>query len=174
MILLLVLAGCDALGLAEEEVVEEPEPEVPTAGNADVVNVFAREDPDGTWTFHVTVKHQDEGWDDYANGWDLVLDDGTVLKADPGDRFTKVLRHPHVDEQPFTRTQKGLVIPEGVTSLRVRAHDKRHEFHTLDETIELRELWRRTHFPCHGWGGEEVGVDLSRRFGEKYSVQRPL
>ena len=47
-----------------------------TVGDADVTNVFAREEGDGTWTFHVTVEHADVNWYDYADGWDIVLPDG--------------------------------------------------------------------------------------------------
>ena len=67
------------------------------------------------------------------------------------NRFTKTLRMPHVNEQPFTRTQKGIQIPKGTKKLRVRAHDK-----------------------VHGFGGEEVVVDLSKRFGDKFTVRRQL
>ncbi len=37
---------------------------------------------DGSWTFSVTVSHADKGWDDYADGWDVVTSNGTVLKPD--------------------------------------------------------------------------------------------
>ena len=72
----LLFIGC-------EEPVEEPEVVPPavveTTGDANVTNVFAREEADGTWTFHVSVTHKDVNWYDYADGWDLVLPDGTIL-----------------------------------------------------------------------------------------------
>lgn len=37
--------------------------------------------------------------------------------------FTRLLTHPHVNEQPFTQSQSNISIPEGITLLRVRAHD---------------------------------------------------
>lgn len=117
--------------------------------NADVVHVRAVESEDGTWTFHVTVEHPDTGWEDYADGWDVVTPDGEVLKPDPESEFTRTLLHPHVEEQPFTRSQSGIVIPEGVTKVRVRAHDL-----------------------VDGYGGKEVVVDLTESSGPNFEVER--
>ncbi len=114
----------------------------PTMANADVQFVRAELDADGTWTFHVTVLHPDTGWDDYADGWDVVLPDDTVVKAVVTDPYTRVLLHPHENEQPFTRAQGGLAIPDGVEQVTVRAHDM-----------------------VDGWGGKVVVVDLSQARG---------
>lgn len=118
-------------------------------GNADVLHVRAVRAADGSWTFHVTVQHPDTGWEDYADGWDVVTPDGTVLKADPDSPFTRLLLHPHVGEQPFTRSQSGIAIPAGVEQVRVRAHDL-----------------------VDGWGGREIVVDLSRSSGPGFEVER--
>jgi len=117
--------------------------------NADVLFVQAVETGLGVWTFHVTVAHPDTGWKDYANGWDVVLPDGTVLKQRPGDKFTRELYHPHESEQPFTRSQSGLKIPVSVQKVRVRAHD------IVD-----------------GFGGKEVVVDLTQSKGGHFKVKR--
>lgn len=87
------------------------------AGEADVIDVQVS--GSGTeFRFAVTVQHADEGWDHYADGWEVVGDDGTVYG-------TRVLAHPHVNEQPFMRT--GLAnIPEGIAEVTVRAHDSVH------------------------------------------------
>jgi len=71
---------------------------------------------DGILTFEVTVLSDDTGWDQYADLWQVVDPDGTVL----GER---VLAHPHVDEQPFARSQSGIVIPDGIGLVTVRARD---------------------------------------------------
>ena len=89
------------------------------AGGADVVGVEAKQASNGTWRFDVTVAHADEGWDHYANKWEVVAPDGTVLA-------TRVLAHPHVNEQPFTRSKSGIVIPEGLETVTVRAGDSVH------------------------------------------------
>jgi hypothetical protein len=127
-----------------------PPPVSEGEGNADIVHVRAIGASDGRWTFQVTVQHPDTGWEDYADGWDVVIPDGTVLKSSPGDSFTRLLAHPHVDEQPFTRSQSGILIPEGVTLVRVRAHDL-----------------------VDGFGGREVVVDLTISEGPDFEVEAP-
>jgi hypothetical protein len=129
---------------------EAPSPIPPSKGegNADVLHVRAVQAQDGTWTVHVTVQHPDTGWEDYADGWDVLTPDGAVLKPDPESPFTRLLLHPHENEQPFTRSQSGILIPTGVTRVRVRAHDL-----------------------VDGYGGREVLVDLTARSGEGFEVQ---
>ncbi len=83
------------------------------ADPAEIVDVAARDTGSG-WSFSVTIAHGDTGWDDYADGWRVELVDGTVLG-------TRVLHHPHVDEQPFTRSLGGVGIPEGVDQVAIRA-----------------------------------------------------
>jgi len=119
------------------------------SGNADVLFVRAVQSADGSWTFYVEVQHPDTGWEDYADGWDVVTPAGEVLKPDPDSQFTRTLLHPHVDEQPFTRSQGGIEIPEGVEQVRVRAHDL-----------------------VDGYGGREVVVDLAVKSGPDFEVER--
>ncbi len=66
-----------------------------------------------SWRADVTLSHGDTGWDDYADGWRLELEDGSVLA-------TRVLHHPHVEEQPFTRSLFDLRIPEGADQIYLR------------------------------------------------------
>lgn len=107
---------------------------------ANVMYVTAVRRADGAWGFEVTVRHNDEGWDHYADGWNVVTPDGTVLKTDPDDEFTRVLLHPHDNEQPFTREQSGLTIPRGVTQVTVRAHCNVHDFGGRDVVVDLTAL----------------------------------
>ena len=118
-------------------------------GNADVLFVRAVETGKEIWTFHVTVSHPDTGWKDYANGWDVVLPDKTVVKTNIDDGFTRVLWHPHETEQPFTRGQSGLKIPSTIEKVRVRAHDL-----------------------VNGFGGKEVVVNLMQPEGDHFKVER--
>lgn len=103
------------------------------AGKADVIGVRYEQDSDGAYSFHVTVRHADEGWDHYADKWQVLGPDGAVL----GER---ALAHPHETEQPFTRSQSGIVIPDDVEEVTIRAHDK-----------------------VHGWGGTEMKVAVKGR-----------
>lgn len=100
------------------------------AGKADVVDVKVQREAAGTYAFSVTVKSDDKGWDKYADKWDVVTPDGTVLG-------TRVLLHPHDDEQPFTRDLTGVVVPAGVAAVRVRAHDKVEGYGGREMTVPL-------------------------------------
>ncbi len=90
------------------------------AGEADVLDAKARHDGAGVWSFTVTVKHADEGWDHYSNRFEVVGPDGTVLGV-------RTLLHPHETEQPFTRSLGGVTISEDVKSVIIRAGDSVHE-----------------------------------------------
>ena len=100
------------------------------AGQADVVAVEAIPENWNIWRFTVTVRHDDEGWDHYADQWDVVGPDGTVYGS-------RVLAHPHENEQPFTRSLSGVEIPEGVTHVTIRARDSVHGYGGAEMTIRL-------------------------------------
>ncbi|MDX1423389.1 MAG: hypothetical protein R3322_09635 [Kiloniellales bacterium] len=100
------------------------------AGEADVVAVEAVAEAAGTWRFDVTVAHADEGWEHYADRWEVVAPDGTVLGA-------RVLVHPHVDEQPFTRSLGGVAVPDGIDRVSLRAHDSVHGLGGAEAVVEL-------------------------------------
>ena len=88
------------------------------AGDVEIVDATARQSGT-TWTFSVTLKHGDTGWDHYADLWQVFTPDGKLL----GER---VLLHPHVEEQPFTRSLSGVEIPDGVEEVVIRARDSVH------------------------------------------------
>lgn len=95
------------------------------AGKADVVaaEVRCRPAPGGRdasiCQFSVSVHHEDTGWDHYANRYEIVGPDGEVIA-------TRVLRHPHVDEQPFRRSLPRVRIPYATEGVEVRAGDLVH------------------------------------------------
>lgn len=62
----------------------------------------------------VTLSHPDTGWDHYADGWE-------VLDADGNSLGVRELLHPHVAEQPFTRSLSYVQVPQGATAIYVRA-----------------------------------------------------
>jgi len=101
------------------------------AGEADVIDAQATQSG-AAWRFDVTVRHADEGWDHYADAWRVTGPDGTVLG-------TRTLLHPHVGEQPFTRSLSGVSIPDDVEKVTIEAHDS-----------------------VHGWGGEDFTLTLPR------------
>lgn len=99
------------------------------AGKADVVNV--KFECSYACTFNVTVQHADTGWDHYANEWQVLAPDGSVLG-------TRVLYHPHVDEQPFTRSLSGVKIPTGVSWVTIRARDSVHGYGGVEKKVKIK------------------------------------
>jgi hypothetical protein len=91
------------------------------AGEADVLKADVISSGNGEYQFNVTLLHTDEGWKHYADKWDVLAPDGTVLG-------TRTLLHPHVDEQPFTRSLSGVQISSDIKEVSVRAHDSVHEY----------------------------------------------
>ena len=102
------------------------------SGEADVVDVKVRYNGNDSFQVITTVKHADTGWDHYANGWEVLNEQGEVLGK-------RVLYHPHVNEQPFTRSHT-LNIPSSVKKITVRAIDS-----------------------VHGMGGKTITVPLIRQ-----------
>ncbi len=92
------------------------------------------------WDVSTTLRHADAGWEHYADAWRVVTPSGRVLG-------TRTLYHPHVDEQPFTRSLPRVSIPPEAAIVFVEAHDK-----------------------VHGWASQRVQVDLTKRSGERYRV----
>jgi hypothetical protein len=91
------------------------------AGEADVLKADVISSGNGEYQFNVTLLHTDEGWKHYADKWDVLAPDGTVLG-------TRTLLHPHVEEQPFTRSLSGVQISADIKEVNVRAHDSVHEY----------------------------------------------
>lgn len=102
------------------------------AGKADVVEAQATREADGSYLFIVTVRHADTGWEHFADRFEVVGPDGAVIA-------TRVLLHPHVDEQPFTRELSGVRIPAHVHTVVVRAHDNVHGLGGSEVTVRLGE-----------------------------------
>ncbi|MFK7792871.1 MAG: hypothetical protein AB8B88_09410 [Devosiaceae bacterium] len=101
------------------------------AGEADVIAASASQDLRGTWSISATILHADTGWEHYADRFDVLDEEGTVLGS-------RTLFHPHVEEQPFTRSLTALTIPDEVMTITVRAHDSVHELGgaTIEITLE--------------------------------------
>ena len=118
--LMLLAAACGADGAGPGSV----------SGCADVVAAVAQVQPDGNYSFEVTIRSADTGWDKYADLWEVRNADGVVLG-------TRELLHPHVDEQPFTRSLDGVEVPGDLTSVVVAAHDSVEGFCGETVAVEL-------------------------------------
>ena len=95
-----------------------------------VIAAEASPNGDGSYTVSATIRHGDTGWDHYADNFEVLGPDGALLER-------RVLYHPHVDEQPFTRSVGGVKVPPGLKQVIVRAHDKVHGYGKATVTVTL-------------------------------------
>lgn len=92
---------------------------VSQANDVEIIKVRLRNNTGSdNWTFHVTLKHEDSGWEHYADAWQVVDEEGKILGK-------RVLYHPHENEQPFTRSLSNVKLL-GNAIIYVEAHDKKH------------------------------------------------
>ena len=99
------------------------------AGDADVTNVAIRQRAN-LYDLDVTIRSKDTGWERYADRIEALGPDGSVLG-------TRVLEHPHDDEQPFTRDLYDLRVPPGIARITVRVHFKPSGFDGATMTVPL-------------------------------------
>ncbi|MEG3639626.1 hypothetical protein [Magnetococcus sp. PR-3] len=96
------------------------------AGDVTVVQAKAHFEPqsgDGQarfFTLSVTLQHKDQGWKHYANRWEVWTPDGLHKLGE------RKLAHPHVKEQPFTRSLDGVKIPKRYAEVLIKAGDTVH------------------------------------------------
>ena len=111
------------------------------ANDVEIVNVVLTSQT-GTWRADVTLKHADSGWNHYADAWRLVDEAGNEIGK-------RTLYHPHVNEQPFTRSLSNFIISGKKKVIFVEAHDLKH-----------------------GWSPNKVIIDLRQASGQKYKIRR--
>jgi len=86
---------------------------------ANVTAVDVEDRGDGEYRFSVTLYHDDDGEDGYADRWVVERRDGTELGR-------RELLHAH-STAPFTRSET-VAVPEGVDCVVVRGHDQTHGY----------------------------------------------
>jgi len=109
------------------------------ANDVEVVNVVLTKHT-GTWRADVTLKHADTGWKHYADAWRLVDMKGNEIGK-------RTLYHPHVTEQPFTRSLSNFHIANDTNIIYVEAHDLKH-----------------------GWSANKVKINMKKSSGKKYKI----
>ena len=110
------------------------------SSDVEIVNVVLTKNT-GTWRADVTLNHADTGWKHYADAWRLVDEKGNEISK-------RTLYHPHVNEQPFTRSLSSIQIPKESKIIFIEAHDLNR-----------------------GWSPGKVKVDLRKSSGPKYTVK---
>lgn len=104
----------------------------PALGDEPVIeHVVATRTAPETYRFDVTIRHPDTGWDHYADGW-------RVLDMDGNELGMRVLFHPHVNEQPFTRSLDGVKIPAGTEQVQIQARDLPEGWNAGTRIVNLR------------------------------------
>ena len=90
---------------------------VPGLAHADLAQVLGASYSSGRLS--VTLAHPDTGWDHYADAWEVLSLDGESLGV-------RELAHPHVEEQPFTRSLSVDLPGDGPWEVLIRARDSVH------------------------------------------------
>lgn len=104
--------------------------EIASLEYAQVTQVKATQSKDNTWCFSVQVRHNDQGWKHYADGWQVIDTQGNQLGL-------RVLGHPHDNEQPFTRKLCKIAIPKDIKQVVVRAKCNQHGFGGKTMLVDL-------------------------------------
>ena len=124
-----VLVGCNVLPLLAPGSDEAPEAAAEQL-YPEIIGVQLVASGDRVYDVVVSISSPYDTPERYADGWRVLDSEGNVLG-------THTLLHDHANEQPFTRTQPGLEIPEGVTEI----------------TVEGRDL-------VNGYGGGTLSIDV--------------
>jgi len=89
-----------------------------STADADFPDVIEAElsDEGDTYSLEVTMSSEYDTPERYADGWRVLDPEGNELG-------TTELGHDHASEQPFTRSQSDLEIPDGVETVTIEGHD---------------------------------------------------
>jgi hypothetical protein len=122
------LAACGPGGSPEGATpTEDAEQQFP-----DVIDVSVDEQSANVFDFSVTITSLYDSPERYADGWRIIGPDGTVY----GEH---TLAHDHASEQPFTRTQTGVEIPDDVAEVTVEGRDSEFGYGGETFTVTLGE-----------------------------------
>lgn len=101
------------------------------AADVSIEKVAVTKQAGDLYHFDVTLRHADTGWQHYANVWEVVSKDGQTVYG------KRTLWHPHVNEQPFTRSLGGVRIPADVRRVWIRAGDTVHGIAAKRYAVDL-------------------------------------
>lgn len=138
-VLVWLLAGCGTTssGDASTDGGDASAPASATASDGsaaqrhpDIVEAEVRRAGDQTFDIAVTVSSPYDTPERYADGWRVLAPDGTELG-------THTLMHDHAGEQPFTRTQSGVEIPDDVAEVTIEGRDQQYGFGGKTVTVAV-------------------------------------
>lgn len=99
------------------------------SNQVEVVDVNIKPQGENQYRFDVKLRHDDQGWDHYANRWEILDTTGKILA-------TRTLHHPHVNEQPFTRSLT-TTLPDNIKTVIIRGHDSVHQYEGKEMKVSL-------------------------------------
>jgi len=118
---------------------------------ADIVSVEVT-GQSGAYQFAVEIRSPDLGCDQYADWWEIFLEDGTLV-------YRRILAHSHVGEQPFTRSGGPVEIqPDTVVLVRAHMHPDGYGGQVLEGTVD----------------GGFTTVEISTEFAQGLEDRAPL
>ena len=127
----LVLAGCSMLPLLAPGG-SSLDPVESSDSFPEIIGVQLVSKGDRVYDVVVSISSPYDSPERYADGWRVLDEQGNVLG-------THTLMHDHASEQPFTRTQRALEIPEGVARITVEGRDLANGFGGGTLSIEIPE-----------------------------------
>lgn len=98
----------------------------------DVIAVELRPVGDRVFDVAVTISSPYDTPQRYADGWRVLDPEGNVLG-------THTLLHDHANEQPFTRVQRGLRVPDGIDEVTVEGRDQANGYGGQALTVAVPE-----------------------------------
>ncbi len=132
LVVVLVIGGCSMLPTLTTGSSDVPDVAVVDDRYPDVIGVELRHVGDRVYDVAVTISSPYDSPARYADGWRVLDPTGNVLG-------THTLLHDHANEQPFTRTQRGLEIPAGISEVSVEGRDQANGFGGGTITLEVPE-----------------------------------
>lgn len=145
---LLFITSCSS---DENRTQEEMQADDNSTLKASIVSVSSSGEA-GNYTFSVGISSQDTGCAQYANWWEVITEDGTLI-------YRRILAHSHVNEQPFVRSGGTVSIAANQVVI-VRAHMNSSGYGTIvfKGSVEA------------GFIEDTVAAD----FAEELATQQPL
>lgn len=85
-------------------------------------------DQPGIFHIKVVIEHQDKGWDDYVDAWEILGSDGRLLGSRP-------FFEPELERAKTVSALSGVVIPNDIKTVTIRA--RKHPEGYKGEPVEI-------------------------------------